>query len=105
MTQIMFETFDVPAYYVSISPVLELYAAGRTTGIVVDSGGGVTNVVPIFEGFALPHAIRRLDVAGNDVTDHLKKILADRGYNFATAAERENCARHQRKTVLRCARL
>ena len=57
MTEIMFEKFGVPSFYLAIQAVLSLYSSGRTTGIVLDAGDGVTHTVPVFEGYAIPHAI------------------------------------------------
>jgi len=88
MTQIMFETFETPAAYVAIQGVLSLYASARTTGVVIDSGDSVSHIVPIYEGYCLPHSILRQDFAGCDLTDYMAKILTERCYAFRTT-ERE----------------
>jgi len=89
MITTMFETFNVPSFYVAVQAVLSLYSSGRTTGIVLDCGDGVSHTVPIYEGYCLPHAVQRLDLAGRDLTENLMRILVERGYSFTTSAEKE----------------
>lgn len=89
MTTIMFETFNTPGIYISIQAVLSLYSAGKTTGIVMDAGDGVTHFVPIYEGYSFPHAIMRINLAGRDLTEYLLKILSERGHHLTTSAEQE----------------
>lgn len=87
--EIFFDSFNVPALFVSMQAVLSLYATGRTTGVVLDCGDGVTHAVPIYEGFALPHSIMRSDLAGRDVTRYLRLLLRKEGYIFRTSSEME----------------
>ena len=65
------------------------YATGRTTGVVLDSGDGVTHAVPIYEGFAMPHSIMRVNIAGRDVTRYLRLLLRKEGHDLHTSAEFE----------------
>lgn len=88
MCQIMFETFGVPCVYVSIQAVLSLYASGRTTGVVVDVGDGTSHVVPVYEGFSLPTSVKRMDIAGRDITENLAfNIRRISGMSFLSSAE------------------
>ncbi|RHY57163.1 hypothetical protein DYB30_005230 [Aphanomyces astaci] len=87
--EVFFESFNAPAFFVSPQAVLSLYASGRTTGVVLDVGDGVSHVVPVYESFTLPHAITRMDVAGRDVTNYLQLLCRRAGYNFQTSAELE----------------
>ena len=89
MITIAFESFNVPRAYVANQAVLALHSAGRTTGIVIDSGYGVTHTVPVYEGHALPYATGQLYLAGQDLTEYLMKLLTERGYSFRTTVERE----------------
>ena len=78
MAEIVFESLQAPEFYVGITAVCALYAVGKTTGIVLDSGHTVTHSVPIYEGFALPHAILTMDMGGEDLTNYLRtKIMEE----------------------------
>ncbi|XP_042194811.1 actin-like isoform X2 [Callorhinchus milii] len=89
MAEIMFEGFNVPAMYIAIPGTLALYASGRTRGIVLDSGSGITDAVPIYEGYYLPDAVKRLKLAGNDITEHVRRLLLENGHNFSTTIHKE----------------
>jgi actin-related protein 2 len=97
MVETMFEKYGFQSCYVAVQAVLTLYAQGLLTGVVVDSGDGVTHIVPVYEGFALPHLTRRLDVAGRDVTLYLIKLLLLRGYAFNRTADFETVRQMKEK--------
>ncbi len=89
IVEMMIEKYGFQGVNVSIQAVLTLYAQGLTTGVVVDSGDGVTHIVPIYDGYSLPHLAKRLDIAGRDITKHLCKLLFRRGYAFNSSADFE----------------
>lgn len=71
----MFETFNIPSFYVANKSVLSLLASAITTGININSGDGVTHIVPIYEGYALSHNIMRFDLAGSNLTEYCLNLL------------------------------
>jgi len=89
LIEVMFEKYGFDSVYIAIQGVLTLYAQGMLSGVVVDSGDGVTHICPVFEGFAPPHLTRRLDIAGRNVTEYLIKLLLLRGYAFNKSADYE----------------
>ncbi|KAK4535788.1 hypothetical protein CDCA_CDCA06G1813 [Cyanidium caldarium] len=91
LASVMFEAFHVPAFFVAVQAVLSLYAAGRTTGVVLDMGDGVSHVVPVYEGYSLPHAVQRLNLAGRDLTEYTAKLMGECGSGtpLRTSAEKE----------------
>lgn len=69
MAEIMFEQFKVESLAIINTSVLSLFSTGKTTGIVVEVGEGISYSVPVFEGYSLPHAIHKLEISGEDITN------------------------------------
>lgn len=82
-TEIFFENFNVPSFYIGNQAVLALLASGSTKGVVFDSGEGCTHVVPIYEAYALPHSTKSLDISGQDLTQYMMDLLIDNGLTFS----------------------
>jgi actin-related protein len=78
LVTIMIEEFKVPKLYLGNQAVMSLFATGRTTGTVLDAGEGITHAVPIYEGYAIPHAIRRIEISGADLTNYLHILLNEK---------------------------
>ena len=89
LAQIMFENFNVQGLYIELESLLSLFSAGKDTGISVDLGDGISHFVPIYYGCSLPHAIKRINLAGRDLTEYMDKLLENKGYSFSTMAEKE----------------
>ena len=87
IVQRMFEKLNVPGLYISMTSVLAIYDAGRTSGMAVDSGQEITNFVPVYEGFAFPNAISKTEIGGKKLTKYLKQLLIDKKYNINTDAK------------------
>lgn len=89
MIETMFETYQFDSVFIQIQAVLSLYAQGLLTGLVIDSGDGVTHVVPVVDGFSFPHSTKRMKIAGRQITSYLIDLLLRRGYAFNRTADFE----------------
>ena len=87
MTEFIFERFNVPSLFIASQGLLSLIASGRTTGVVLDCGDGITQVIPIYEGTIQSNSIARIDFAGRDLTEYLLKMLNKRGYQLNNPIE------------------
>jgi actin-related protein 2 len=97
MLQVMFEQYGFHSVNIAVQAVLTLYAQGLMTGVVVDSGDGVTHICPVFEGYVMHNLTRRLDVAGRDITRYLIKLLLLRGHAFNHSADFQTVQRMKEK--------
>ena len=89
MAKIVFEQLGFGFFNIETQAKLTLYCEALQTGIILDSGDGVTHCIPIFEDFILPQNIKRLDIAGRHITEYLIKLLQMKGYSFNSSADFE----------------
>src|SRR5690606_15599847 len=75
--QMSFETFNTPALNFVEDGVLAMYGTGRTTGISVCCGDGITSCSPIFEGYSISHAKKKMNCGGLDMTESLRNYLSE----------------------------
>ena len=76
--EIIFDSYRAPSLSIGNSSTMAMFAAGRTTGVVVDCGAGLTSCVPVFEGLALTHAVVSQDYGGQDISANLRRLMAER---------------------------
>ena len=97
MVQFFFEDLQVPSFYVFTQAVLALYGSGKTTGLVVDSGDGVTHIVVVYEAYCINHAVNRVDLAGRDLTSYLQKLLTECNVYLNTTSDFETVRKIKEK--------
>ena len=89
MGEILFETIGLGYFNIEAQAQLTLVCEGEETGVVLDSGDGVTHVIPVAHSYVLQHHIQRLDIAGRHITDYLIRLLQIKGYAFNSTADFE----------------
>uniref|UniRef100_A0A915B150 Actin-related protein 3 n=2 Tax=Parascaris univalens TaxID=6257 RepID=A0A915B150_PARUN len=105
--EIMFESFNVPGLYIAVQAVLALAASWQSrdisqrslTGLVVDSGDGVTHCIPVAEGYVIGSCIKHIPIAGRDITYFIQQLLrerepsipSDQSYEVAKAIKERFC--------------
>lgn len=77
-TEIMFEYFETPAFYMGVQSVLSLLATGLTTGIVLEAGHEATTAVPVYDGYVIRHAVTQNKMGGKDLTSRMAQLVEDR---------------------------
>lgn len=89
VTQIVMEEYNVPAYYTACPGVLSLYSQDKTSGIVVDSGASITDILPVFKCFGMTHMVETLDIGGFALEDKLNKLIMNQSMNFTDSNKDE----------------
>ena len=87
MAELLFESYDCPSIFFGTQGVLSLYSFGKTDGVVLESGDGVTQVVPVYNGYKLDHAVEKINFAGEDVSSYLKLLLRKNGIYIHSTSE------------------
>jgi actin, other eukaryote len=88
MAELALEHFQAPKFQISMQSLNAIYAEGLLSGLVLESGEGISTCVPVAEGFVLSHAIQRLDIGGRDINEYLMELLKTK-ILFTTTFEKE----------------
>lgn len=110
LAEIFFETFNVPGLYIAVQAVLALAASwtkkavnDRTlTGTVIDSGDGVTHVIPVAEGYVIGSCIKHIPIAGHDITGFVLQLLRERDERIPPSEVQEQAKRIKERYCYVC---
>ncbi|MFX1489499.1 MAG: hypothetical protein ACFFBI_10145 [Promethearchaeota archaeon] len=86
IARLLFETHQVKSLIMMPTPLLSLFSVGLTTGLIIESGDGLTWICPIINGQMIEHSVQKLPLAGVDVNQNLKNLLMREGINIASSA-------------------
>ncbi len=89
IARVFFETHQINSLIMVPSPILSCFSVGLTTGLVIESGDGITWIVPIINGQIISQAVQRLNLAGMDVSNNLKALMMREGINISSSAQDE----------------
>lgn len=89
MAEILFEKIGLGFFNIEPQAKMTLFCEGLENGVVLDSGDGVTHVIPVAHGYLQQHQIKRLDIAGRHITDYLIRLMQLKGYSFNSSADFE----------------
>jgi len=101
--EMWFEKFNAKRYMTACGAILGIYGTGKESGVAVDSGDGITFVVPTFESYSLAFAIRRLPIAGRHLTNYLTKLLKEADITLTTSEVATPYAVAEMKSICRVA--
>ena len=88
IAEILFEKYNIPSLIFGYQPSLSLLAFSSTSGVIVETGDGVSQTCSVIDGYSIPSSFIRSDFGGEDVSDYFRKLLRMKGFDLITETEK-----------------